>query len=113
MSTDREYLDFILEQLSELEDITYRNMMGEYIIYYHDKIIAYVCDNRLLVKPVNSAKELLPDAIWEPPYPGAKDMILVDDIENKEFLKQLFMKMYNELPYKKQNNKKMNNISKP
>ncbi|MDE6224210.1 MAG: TfoX/Sxy family protein, partial [Alphaproteobacteria bacterium] len=78
MSTDKEYLNFILEQLSDLEDITYIKMMGEYIIYFRGKIIAYICDNRFLVKPVETAKKLLPNAIMEPPYDGAKDMILVD-----------------------------------
>ncbi|MBD5398828.1 competence protein TfoX [bacterium] len=101
MSTDKEYLNFILEQLSDLEDITYIKMMGEYIIYFRGKIIAYICDNRFLVKPVETAKKLLPNAIMEPPYDGAKDMILVDNIDNKEFLKQLFIAMYPELPERK------------
>lgn len=101
MSTDKEYLNFILEQLSDLEDITYIKMMGEYIIYFRGKIIAYICDNRFLVKPVETAKKLLPNAIMEPPYDGAKDMILVDNIDNKEFLKQLFLTIYPELPERK------------
>lgn len=101
MATDKEYLNFILEQLSELDNITHIKMMGEYIIYFRDKIAAYVCDNRFLVKPVNSAKELLPNAPMEPPYDGAKDMILVDNIDDKEFLKQLFIAMYPELPERK------------
>ena len=101
MATDREYLDFILEQLSELDNITHIKMMGEYIIYFRGKIAAYVCDNRFLVKPVNSAKELLPDAPMEPPYNGAKDMILVDNIDDKKFLQQLFIAMYPELPERK------------
>ena len=101
MATDKEYLYFILEQLSELDNITYIKMMGEYIIYFRGKITAYVCDNRFLVKPVEAAKKLLPNAVIEPPYDGAKDMILVDNLDDKEFLRQLFIAMYPELPEKK------------
>lgn len=98
MSTSKEYMHFILEQLSELEGISHRSMMGEYIIYYRGKIAAYVCDNRLLVKPVSKAKSLMPTAIYEPPYQGAKEMLLVEETDNKEFLKKLFQAMYDELP---------------
>ena len=98
MSTSKEYLNFISEQLSELENITYRQMMGEYIVYYNKKIAAYLCDNRLLVKPVSSAAAMLPDARYEPPYDGAKDMILVEQVDNKELLTELFKAMYDELP---------------
>ncbi len=98
MATSKEYLEFILEQLSLLEGITHRSMMGEYIIYHHGKITAYLCDDRLLVKPVPSAIEMMPDATYEPPYEGAKDMLLVEAVENREFLKELFETMYLELP---------------
>ncbi len=98
MATSKEYFEFILEQLSELDGITYRSMMGEYLIYYHGKLAAYLCDDRLLVKPVASAKKLMPDASYEPPYEGAKDMLLVDDVDDREFLKELFEAMYPELP---------------
>lgn len=97
MATTKEYMDFILEQLSELDGITYRRMMGEYIIYYKEKIAAYVCDNRLLVKILPSSERLLPDARREPPYDGARDMLLVEDVENKEFLHTLFDTMYPEM----------------
>ena len=98
MATSKEFLNFILDQLSGSEGITCRQMMGEYIIYLHGRIAAYVCDNRLLVKPVNAAKEMLPDAPMEPPYEGAKEMLLVDDIDNKAFLRKLLEAMYDELP---------------
>ena len=98
MATSKGYLEFILEQLSGLDEITYRSMMGEYIIYYRGKISAYICDDRLLVKPVKSAISLMPEASYEPPYEGAKDMLLVEEIDNKEFLMELFMAMYDELP---------------
>lgn len=105
MTSSKEYLEYILEQLSELEDITHRAMMGEYIIYYRGKIIGGIYDDRFLVKPVKSAKAMMPDADMELPYEGAKEMILVDDIENKEFLKELVEAMYDELPAVKKRRK--------
>ena len=98
MASHKEYLDFILEQISELEEITYRTMMGEYIIYYHGKIVGGIYDDRLLVKPVKSAISLMPDAKYELPYEGAKEMLLVNDVDNKDFLTRLFNAMYNDLP---------------
>jgi len=106
MASSKEYLNFILEQLSELEDITYRTMMGEYIIYYHGKIVGGIYDDRLLVKPVKSAIEYMPNAEYELPYEGAKEMLLVDDVDNKEYLTGLFNSMYDELPAPKPKNKK-------
>lgn len=101
MASSKDYLNFILEQLSELDDISHRSMMGEYIIYYGGKIIAYICDDRFLVKPTKSAVAMMPDAVMEPPYEGAKEMLLVDDVENREFLQRLFEAMYDELPFPK------------
>ena len=101
MATKKDYLDFLLDQLSEVDGITYRQMMGEYILYHHGKIAAYVCDNRLLVKPVPAAMALMPQVTYEPPYEGAKDMLLVEQVDNKAFLKTLFDAMYPELPERK------------
>ena len=98
MASSKEYLHFILEQLSALDDISYRSMMGEYILYYHGKIAAYLCDDRLLVKPVAAAKAILPDAPMEPPYEGAKKMLLVENVDDGAFLKELFAAMYDQLP---------------
>ena len=98
MASSKEYLDFILEQLSELEEVTYRAMMGEYILYYRGKIVGGIYDDRLLIKPVRSAISLMSDATYELPYEGAKEMLLVDDVDNKDFLTQLFNAMYDELP---------------
>lgn len=98
MSSSKEYLNFILDQLSDLDGITHCSMMGEYIIYYNGRIAAYICDDRLLAKPVDAAKELLPSAPFEPPYEGAKDMLLVEDVDNKELLTTLFQTMYEQLP---------------
>ena len=101
MASHKEYLNFILEQISELEEITYRAMMGEYIIYYRGKIVGGIYDDRLLVKPVKSAISLMPDANYELPYEGAKEMLLVNDVDNKDFLTRLFNAMYNDLPARK------------
>lgn len=98
MASNKAYLEFILEQLSELEEITYRAMMGEYILYYREKIVGGIYDDRLLVKPVKSAIALMPNGTYEFPYEGAKRMLLVDDVDSKEFLAKLFDAMYNELP---------------
>lgn len=98
MASSKEYLDFILEQLSELDDVTYRAMMGEYIIYYRGKIVGGIYDDRLLVKPTKSAVAMMPNADMELPYDGAKEMLLVDNVDNKEFLRKLLEAMYEELP---------------
>lgn len=98
MASSKEYLDFILEQLSGLEEITYRQMMGEYILYYRGKVIGGIYDDRFLVKQTKSALVMMPDAELELPYEGAKEMLLVDDVENKDFLKELIEAMYGELP---------------
>ena len=98
MASSKEYLDFIMEQLSELEGISYRAMMGEYIIYYKDKIVGGIYDDKLLVKAVKSAVEYMSNVKYELPYVGAKKMLLVDNIDDKEYLKGLFNAMFDELP---------------
>ena len=98
MASSKEYLDFILEQISGLEHVTYRAMMGEFIIYYRGKIIGGIYDDRFLVKPTKSALEMMPDADREIPYEGAKEMLLVDNVDNREFLAELLTAMYEELP---------------
>ena len=94
MASSKEYLDFILEQLSELNDVSYRAMMGEFIIYYRGKIVGGIYDDRFLVKPTKSAVAMMPNADMELPYDGAKEMLLVDDVDNKEFLTKLLEAMY-------------------
>ena len=98
MASSKEYLHYILEQLSDLGDVSYRPMMGEFILYYHDKIVGGIYDDRLLVKKTRSASELMPAAICDLPYEGAKEMLLVDEVDSKEFLIKLFEAMHNELP---------------
>lgn len=101
MASSKAYLDFILEQRSELEEITYRAMMGEYILYYQGKIVGGIYDDRLLVKPTKSAVSYMSDASFELPYEGAKEMLLVDNVDSKEYLMGLFEAMYDELPMSK------------
>ena len=98
MASSKEYLDFILEQVSELDNISYKAMMGEYIIYYNGKIVGGIYDDRLLVKPVQAAINYMPNAEYELPYEGAKEMLLVDNVDNKEYLIGLFDTMYVDLP---------------
>ena len=98
MSSSREYLDFLSDQLSGIGEVTYRPMMGEYIVYYEGKIVGGIYDDRFLVKPTKSAKALMPNAPAESPYEGAKPMILVEDIDDRDFLKALFFAMVRELP---------------
>ena len=98
MASSKDYLDFVLEQLSSLDDITYKAMMGEFIIYFRGKIVGGIYDDRFLVKPTKSAMELMPEATYVLPYEGAKEMLLVDDIDNKDFLVKLLQAMYDELP---------------
>ena len=98
MASSKEYLDFVLDQLSELDGIAYRAMMGEYVIYYRGKVVGGIYDDRFLVKPVKSALMMMPNAQLELPYEGAKEMLMVDDIENRNFLKRLLEEMYDELP---------------
>lgn len=107
----KEYLHFILEQLSDLDDISYRPMMGEFILYYRGKIVGGIYDDRLLVKKTRSALELMPAAICELPYEGAKEMLLVDEVDSKVFLTELFEAMFDELPSPKRKNNGIGGIT--
>lgn len=97
MASSREYLDYILEQLSSLGDISFRAMMGEFILYYKGMIVGGIYDDRLLVKPTKTAKQLMPDAVLERPYEGAKEMLLVEEVDDREFLSCLFAAMGGDL----------------
>ena len=102
MASNKEYLDFILEQLSGLEGITFKPMMGEYILYLRGKIVGGIYDDRFLVKPTKTAMSMMPDAERELPYEGAKEMLLVDNVDNREFLNELLTALFDELPAPKQ-----------
>ena len=97
MASSKEFLEFVLEQLSGLDDITYKAMMGEYILYYRGRIIGGIYDDRFLVKPAKAARDLMPDARAELPYEGAKEMLLVEEVDNREFLRELLEVIYDEL----------------
>ena len=105
MASGKDYLAFILDQLSELEDIGFRPMMGEYILYYRGRVFGGIYDDRFLVKPVKAARERLLHAALEPPYEGAGDMLLVDEVEDRGFLHDLVEAMYEELPAPKKKKK--------
>ena len=98
MATKKEYLDYVLEQLSDVEGIEYRAMMGEYILYHQGKIFGGIYDDRFLVKPTKSAKAMMPGAAMELPYDGAKPMLLVENVDDRAFLRELVNAMLPELP---------------
>ena len=106
MASSKDYLAFILEQLSDLDDISHRAMMGEFIIYYRGKVIGGIYDDRFLVKPVKSARAMMPDAEMELPYEGGSEMILVDNVDDRRFLSELVEAMYPELPEPKPKRRK-------
>ena len=106
MASSQDYLKFVLEQLSELNDISYRAMMGEFILYYRGKVVGGIYDDRLLVKPVKSAVAYMQNPTYELPYEGAKEMLLVEDVDDKVYLAGLFNAMYDELPAPKVKKKK-------
>lgn len=106
MASTREYLEFIMEQLADLEGVTFRPMMGEYVLYYRGRVFGGIYDDRFLVKPVPAAIRLMPDAAWEAPYMGAKDMLAVDNVDNRFFLTELVEAMFDELPLPKPKKKK-------
>lgn len=97
MTSSRNYLDFVLDRLSDVDDVKYRPMMGEYILYFKGKVIGGIYDDRFLVKPTKSAKRLMPEAAYETPYAGSKDMLLVDNIDDSDFLRELLEALYADL----------------
>ena len=107
MASSKDYLEFILDQLSDLDDLAYKAMMGEYILYYEGKIVGGIYDNRFLVKQTESSRKMLPNAPLEFPYEGAKEMLLVEAVDDREFLCELFRAMVGELPMPKQKKEKI------
>lgn len=105
MATTKDYLNFILDQLSTLEELTSRPMMGEYLLYYRGRLFGEICDNRLFLKPVPAAVELLPGAAYAPPYPGAKNMLLVEELDDRELLARVVEAMHPQLPEPKKRKK--------
>ncbi len=105
MASTKEYHDFVMEQLSEL-DTSSLKMMGEYVVYFKGKVVGGIYNDRFLVKPVKASVSLMPDAPYELPYEGAKKMLLVENIEDRSFLSELLNAMYDELPEPKKKRKK-------
>ena len=97
MASSREYRDFIDDQLAETQDVSWRAMMGEFILYFRKKVVGGIYDDRLLVKPTKSALAMMPDARLELPYEGAKEMLLVENVDDPAFLKDLLEKVYSDL----------------
>lgn len=106
MASTKDYLNFILDQLSLLEGVSVRPMMAEYLLCYQGKYFGGVCDDRFLVKITPSAREMMPAAAEEPPYEGAKPMLLVDNVEDRDFLKELVQRIVPELPQPKEKKKR-------
>ncbi|MDE6585638.1 MAG: competence protein TfoX [Clostridia bacterium] len=106
MATSKDYLDYLLERLGNNPDVRIRPMMGEYLLYFRDKLVADICDNRLLIKPVSAVKELVPETEMQPPYDGAKPHIYIEDIDDGEFVLKLFETAYANLPAPKPKKKK-------
>ena len=104
MATSKDYLAFVLDQLSGLQEISHRAMMGEYVLYYRGKVIGGIYDDRVLLKPTKAAEAVIPDAERDIPYDGAKEMLQVD-VDDKEALTQLIEAMYSELPEPKKRSK--------
>lgn len=106
MASSKEYVNFIMEQLSGLEGVRIRAMMGEYILYYKDRIAGGIYDDRLLIKPVPAALDYMPGAVRELPYEGAGEMLLAGNVDDREWLTGLFEAIYDQLPApKKKKNK--------
>lgn len=103
MASDKAYLDYVLEQLPE--GTSFRPMMNEYIIYYNGKVIGGIYDNRFLIKITETSLKMLKDCERALPYEGAKEMLVAEDFENREFMKELFEAMYDELPAPKKKKK--------
>ena len=98
MATSRQFVDYVLDQLSGLDGVRVRPMMGEYLLYVRDRYAAGLCDKRLLVKLTPSARALLPDAALEPPYEGAQPMLVVDGLDDRAMLERLFTAIWDKLP---------------
>ena len=98
MASGREYLEYVLEQLAPADGISYKAMMGEFVLYLHGTIVGGIYDDRLLVKPTASARRLMPDASEEIPYPGAKPMLLVGCVDDRDALRELVCAVADDLP---------------
>ena len=105
MASTKEFMDYVTDQLSDI-NITTKRMFGEYGVYYNGKIFGLVCDDQLFVKVTEVGKSLSPEPVYAPPYKGAKDYLLIDNLEDRNFLRELIVKTCDELPMPKPKKKK-------
>ncbi|MBN2363846.1 TfoX/Sxy family protein [candidate division WOR-3 bacterium] len=111
MATDKDFIEFIADQMADTGKIAYRKMFGEYVVYCDGKVVALVCDNKLFVKPTEGGKRFIGDVVEAPPYPGAKMSFLIEDkFEDSEWLSELISITKNELPEPKPKKKKSRKI---
>ena len=107
MSSNQDFVDFVIGQLQSAGDITFKKMFGEYALYSGNKIFALICDNKLFIKPTIAGKNFIQDVVEATPYPGAKPGFLVEDrIEDHEWLSTLVILTVSELPEPKPKKKK-------
>ncbi len=108
MTSSKEFVEHVMEQLNMATGggASSRAMMGEYVVYYRDKVIGGIYNDRFLIKPTESARALLPHAEYQIPYEGAKEMLLVNEVENRELMAELLQSMYPELPARKPRKKR-------
>ncbi len=105
MASSKQYLDFIMDQCAGAGDVACKAMMGEYILYCQGKIVGGVYDDRFLVKITPASLAMMPDAPREIPYEGAKEMLLVEDVDDRDFLAALLPAVADELPMPKNRQK--------
>ena len=107
MATDQSFVEFIVDQLENVGQITCRKMFGEYALYCEEKVVALVCDNQLFVKPTEGGRAYIGDVTEAPAYPGAKPSFLIDDrVEDRQWISELIRITYRELPEQKIKKKK-------
>ncbi len=107
MASDKSFADFIVDQIENVGQITYRKMFGEYVLYCDGKVVALICDNRLFVKPTDAGRTFIGDVVEAPPYEGAKLSFLIDDrVEDRQWISNLIRITYKELPEQKIKKKK-------
>ncbi|HNR08678.1 MAG TPA: TfoX/Sxy family protein [Saprospiraceae bacterium] len=107
MASDQKFVDYITDQIRGAGDIVAKKMFGEYGIYSDGKIFGLICDNKLFIKPTNSGRKFIGEAVEAPPYPGAKPSFLIGEkIEDHEWLSELVRISLKELPEPKQKRKK-------
>lgn len=111
MSSDLEFVDFIVDQIENAGEITAKKMFGEYGVWSDGKIFALICDNKLFIKPTEAGRVFINDVVEAPPYPGAKPSFLIEDkIDDREWISNLVRITLNELPEPKPKTKKPKNL---